>query len=113
MFCSESPDTKDPSDMQSECQHYLREEPPTVGRTIPDLNTESWLLATGAVYEWTDKETEAPGHKKVLLRVILYSLVLPLPSPHSMYTNMEEWKFPHLIDEELGLIEGKIPPGTA
>jgi hypothetical protein len=76
-------------------------------------NTQKWVLVLFLSSHFADKETEAPGHKKVLLRVILYSLVLPLPSPHSMYTNMEEWKFPHLIDEELGLIEGKIPPGTA
>lgn len=37
--------------MQSECQHYLREEPPTVGKASPDSNTESWLLEAGAVMD--------------------------------------------------------------
>lgn len=45
------PDAKDPSDIQSECQHYLREEPPTVGKASLDLNPESWLLETGAVVD--------------------------------------------------------------
>lgn len=61
---------------------------------------------------FTDKETEAPGHKDVFLRAVLHSLALPLPSPHSMHK--KRWRnrsFPHVIDEELGLTEGNTSPG--
>lgn len=84
---------------------------------LPDITSEKshlqWARHSGrTAQKWMlvlfSGETEAPGGKENLLKATFHSSALPLPSPHSMYTKMEEYNFP-----PRGLTERRTPTDPA